>query len=119
MTDLAPAVVVTGRRWGTLLVLLSGSFMVILDFFIVNVAVPTLEVDLDASSADVQLVVAGYGLTYAAGLIVGGRLCDLFGRRRLFAIGMVAFVASSTACRIAPTIDILIAARIVQGPARR
>lgn len=98
-----------------LLVMLSGTFMVVLDFFIVNVALPALQSDLAASSAAVQFVVAGYGLANAAGLITGGRLGDLFGRRRMFMLGMALFTLASFGCGIAPTAGWLVAARVLQG----
>lgn len=104
-------------RWWPLLVLLSGTFLVVLDFFIINVAVPSLRSDLGASGAQIQLVVAGYGLTYAAGLVVGGRIGDLFGHRRMFRVGMAGFMAASLACGLAPSIEVLILARLVQGTA--
>ncbi|CAN7520161.1 MFS transporter [Variovorax sp. LjRoot175] len=101
--------------WPTLLLLLSGTFMVVLDFFIVNVALPSIQHDLKASDSAVQLVVAGYGLANAAGLITGGRLGDLFGRRRMFMLGLLLFTLASAACGLAQGTTTLIAARIVQG----
>ncbi|WIM92811.1 MFS transporter [Actinoplanes oblitus] len=89
--------------------------MTILDFFIVNVAIPSIQEDLRANAAEIQLVVAGYGLAYAIGLITGGRLGDIVGRRRMFAIGLLAFVLSSAACGLAPTATMLVAARVLQG----
>ncbi|HEY9066601.1 MAG TPA: MFS transporter [Burkholderiaceae bacterium] len=101
----------------TLLLMLSGTFMVVLDFFIVNVALPAIQHDLRATSSALQLVVIGYGLANAAMLITGGRLGDLYGRRRLFAIGIALFTAASAACGLAPNAEVLIAARVVQGVA--
>lgn len=103
------------RRWAALPVILAGTFMVTLDFFIVNVAIPSLQRQLHATSGEIQLVVAGYGLAYAAGLITAGRLGDLFGRRRLFTLGLALFTLSSAACGLAPTAGILVFARVVQG----
>lgn len=100
-----------------LLVMLSGSFMVVLDFFIVNVAIPSIQRDLHASAAALEWVVAGYGLANAALLIVGGRLGDMHGRRRLFGIGIAAFTAASAACGLAPDADTLVIARLAQGAA--
>lgn len=105
------------RRWYALPVVLAGTFMTILDFFIVNVAIPSAQADLHANGAEVQLIVAGYGLAYAAGLITGGRLGDLYGRRRLFAIGLAAFTVFSVACGIAPTAVLLVVFRMLQGAA--
>jgi EmrB/QacA subfamily drug resistance transporter len=98
-----------------LLVLLSGTFMVVLDFFIVNVAIPSIQRDLHAGAAALQLVVIGYGLANAAMLITGGRLGDMHGRRRVFAIGVALFTLASAACGLAPGASTLVAARIAQG----
>lgn len=87
----------------------------ILDFFIVNVALPSIGSELRAGPALLQLVVAGYGVAFAVLLVLGGRLGDTFGRRRMLLIAMTAFTLSSIACGIAPTAPILVAARIVQG----
>ena len=71
--------------WGALPVLLAGAFMVVLDFFIVNVALPSIATDLGAGESALEWIVAGYGLTFAAFLITAGRLGDLLGRRRVYA----------------------------------
>lgn len=70
-------------------------------FFVVNVAAPSLRADLHASDGALQLIVGGYAFAYAAGLVTGGRLCDLFGYRRLFVAGMTGFALSSLACSLA------------------
>jgi EmrB/QacA subfamily drug resistance transporter len=101
--------------WGTLLVLLAAVFITTLDFFIVNVAIPSTQQDLHASAAAIQWVVAGFGLALAAGLITGGRLGDIFGRRRMFAIGLALFTVASAACGLAPTAEALVAGRVAQG----
>jgi EmrB/QacA subfamily drug resistance transporter len=98
-----------------LLVLLAATFMTSLDIFIVNVAIPAVQSDLDASTAAVQWVVAGFGLAVATGLITAGRLGDIFGRRRMFALGLALFTATSAACGLAPTAGSLVAARVLQG----
>lgn len=103
------------RRWLALPVILAGAFMITLDFFIVNVAVPTMQGELHATSTSIEWVVAGYGLAFAAGLILGGRLGDLYGRRKLFMIGLELFTVASLVCGIAPTAGLLIGARILQG----
>ena len=103
--------------WAPLLVVLAGTFVTFLDFFIVNVALPSIQRDLHADSAAVSLVVAGYGLSFAAGMITGGRLGDLFGRRRMFATGLVLFTLTSAACGLAPNATALVVARILQGAA--
>ncbi|MFI7209862.1 MFS transporter [Micromonospora maritima] len=102
---------------GTLLVVLTGVFMTTLDFFIVNVAIPSTQRDLDASAAEVQWIVAGFGLAYGVGLITGGRLGDLYGRRKMFSLGMILFTIASAACGLAPTAGFLIGARVAQGVA--
>jgi EmrB/QacA subfamily drug resistance transporter len=98
-------------------VVLAGVFMATLDFFAVNVALPDLARDLHAGSAAIEWVVAGYGLAFAAGLITGGRLGDLAGRRRMFALGLGLFVVASAACGLAPGAGFLVGARIAQGAA--
>src|ERR1700736_1874610 len=99
-----------------LLVVLVGIFLPMTDFFIVNVALPTIDRNLHASAGMLQLVVAGYSLAYALLLVVGGRLGDAVGRRRLFLFGMAAFTATSLVCGVAPTIGVLVAARVLRGP---
>lgn len=101
---------------GLFTVLLAAALPLI-DFFIVNVALPTIGADLSASESVLELVVAGYGLSYAVLLVLGGRLGDLFGRRRLFLGGMLAFGLTSLACGLAPTAWTLVAARVAQGAA--
>jgi MFS family permease len=98
-----------------LIVLLCGAFLPILDFFIVNVALPTMDATLHASAPMLELVVAGYGTAYALMLVIGGRLGDAIGRHRLFVAGVVGFTLSSLLCGIAPNIGVLIVARIAQG----
>lgn len=89
--------------------------MYVLDFFVVNVALPSIQEGLKASAADVEWVVAGYALVIAAGLVLGGRLGDLSGRRRIFRAGLCLFVISSAACAVSPDAGFLIVARLVQG----
>ncbi|MEU8692273.1 MFS transporter [Streptomyces sp. NPDC048665] len=101
---------------GLFTVLLAAALPLI-DFFIVNVALPTIRTDLAASEAVLELVVAGYGVAYAVLLVLGGRLGDLFGRRRLFLGGMAAFGLTSLACGLAPDAWSLVAARVAQGAA--
>jgi len=103
------------RHWLALPIILAGTFMVILDFFIVNVAIPSLQREMHASVAAIQFVVAGYGLGLAAGLITAGRLGDLYGRRRLFALGLALFTLTSAASGLAPTPELLVLARVAQG----
>ncbi|WAX58086.1 MFS transporter [Jatrophihabitans cynanchi] len=103
--------------WRPLLVVLVGTFMTFLDFFIVNVALPSIHDELHAGPDAVQLVVAGYGLAFAVGMISGGRLGDLYGRRRMFALGLALFTLTSAACGLAPNADVLVVARVLQGVA--
>lgn len=102
-------------RWAALPVLMAGTFMIVMDFFVVNVAFPSIQADLHASGSAIEWVVAGYGLTYASFLITAGRIGDHIGRRRLLAIGLLLFVLSSVACGVAPGPASLVAARLVQG----
>jgi EmrB/QacA subfamily drug resistance transporter len=103
------------RRGIALAVVLAGTFMIVLDFFIVNVAIPSIQRELNAGADAIEWVVAGYGLAYAALLIVGGRLGDVHGRRRLFALGLAVFTLASGACGLAPDAGTLVLARAAQG----
>ena len=103
------------RRRAALAVLLLGSFMGVLDPFVVTVALPSIGVDLDAGLGQTQWVIAGYATAYASGLICGARLGDRYGRRRLFMVGMTLYAASSVAAGAAPSVTALIGARAVQG----
>lgn len=91
--------------------------MITLDFFIVNVAIPTMQRELHASSGEIQWVVAGYGLAIASGVITAGRLGDLYGQRRIYAIGLALFTLASLACGVSATSTELVVARIGQGVA--
>jgi EmrB/QacA subfamily drug resistance transporter len=102
-------------RWLTLAVTLVGTFMAILDAFIVNVALPKIQSTIKANPADLELVLASYSLVYAVFLITGGRLGDIFGRRRLFLLGMSVFTISSAMCGLSPTPSLLIISRAIQG----
>jgi EmrB/QacA subfamily drug resistance transporter len=106
-----------GPGKGALPVLLAGTFIALLDFFIVNVALPDIQRSLHAGASAVQFIVAGYGLALAAGLITAGRLGDLYGRRRMYVIGLALFTVASAACGLAPGAGFLVAARVVQGAA--
>jgi EmrB/QacA subfamily drug resistance transporter len=96
-------------------VLFAPVFMVILDVFIVNVAAPSLRADLHATASDVQWIVGAYVLTYAISLVTAGRLGDIFGRRRMFRIGVGGFTIASALCAAAPSASALIAGRLLQG----
>lgn len=105
----------SGRPWLGLCVLLLGGFVTIFDLFVVNVAIPSIQSDLGASFAQIGFIVAGYELAFGVLLITGGRLGDLFGRRRLFIVGMAGFTVASALCGLAPNAGFLIAARVLQG----
>jgi MFS family permease len=102
-------------RWLVLPVVLSATFLYAFDANVVNVALPSLQRHLHAGSAALELVVGGYAFSYAAGLVTGGRLGDLFGYRRLFMAGMAAFTAVSVLCGLAQGPGELVAARLAQG----
>lgn len=101
--------------WLGLSVLLLAGFVTIFDLFVVNVAIPSMQVGLGASFAQIGFIVAGYELAFGVLLITGGRLGDLFGRRRLFIVGMAGFTVASVLCGLAPNADFLIGARVLQG----
>ncbi|WP_433566384.1 MFS transporter [Nocardia sp. CA-151230] len=101
--------------WTTISIVLTALFIAVLDSFIVVVAAPSIVADLHASAGEVQWVLAGYQLSYAVFIITATRLADLYGRKRIFLLGVAVFTLSSVACALAPDADILIAARVVQG----
>jgi EmrB/QacA subfamily drug resistance transporter len=103
--------------WTALPVLMAGTFMIVLDFFIVNVALPSMQSRLHASASALEWVVAGYGLTFSVLLITAGRLGDQIGRRRVFSLGLALFVLTSAACGLAPNAGLLVAGRFLQGVA--
>jgi MFS family permease len=112
-------------RWAALPVLLAGAFMVVLDFFIVNVALPSIATDLGAGESSLEWVVAGYGLSFAAFLITAGRLGDEVGRRRVYTIGLGLFTVASAPPapdRGAPArvagVDVGVAGRCPSDPGR-
>src|SRR5271155_3686853 len=103
------------RRWAALAVLLLGAFLAPLDFFIVNVAMPAIAAGLAATPAQVQLVISGYAVVYAALLITGGRLGDIFGRKSVFMLGLAGFALASALCGLAWSADSLIVGRLLQA----
>jgi EmrB/QacA subfamily drug resistance transporter len=103
------------RKWWTLGAVAFGLFMIMLDNTVVNVALPSIERDLHVSISSLEWVVTAYALTFAALLITGGKLGDLFGRKRIFVVGIAIFTLASLACGLAPSSGILIGARAVQG----
>ncbi|MGI8428903.1 MAG: MFS transporter [Solirubrobacteraceae bacterium] len=102
-------------RWATLPIVLAGTFMVVLDFFIVNVALPSIQHDLHAGSSAIEWIVAGYALTSAVFLITAARLGDQIGRRRAFSLGLGLFTLASTGCGVAGSPALLVLSRLVQG----
>ncbi|MDQ3760825.1 MAG: MFS transporter [Actinomycetota bacterium] len=103
------------HRWRALAVTQMAGFMSLLDVSIVNVALPSIQQSLSASVAQVQWVVSGYALTFGLVLVAGGRLGDALGRRRMFFIALTGFVLTSALCGAAPSAELLVAARLLQG----
>src|SRR5688572_18566605 len=102
-------------KWIALIVLCLGSLMIVLDATIVNVALPSIRADLGFSQTSLAWVVNAYLLTFGGFLLLGGRLGDLFGHRRLFLAGITLFTLASLACGVATSQAFLVAARAVQG----
>src|SRR5882757_4367212 len=102
-------------RWLALYVLCAGSLMIVLDMTIVNVALPSIRADLGFSQTSLAWVVNAYLLTFGGFLLLGGRLGDLYGHRRLFLSGITLFTAASLACGLATSQEFLVGARAVQG----
>jgi MFS family permease len=96
-------------------VLLLGAFLPPLDFYIVNLALPAIRDGLQATGGQLQLIVSCYASAYAVFLITGGRLGDLYGRKRMFIAGLASFIVASSICGFSPNGSILIVGRILQG----
>src|SRR3954463_5383154 len=103
------------RKWWTLAAMCFALFMVMLDNTVVNVALPSIQKDLGASITSLEWTVNAYTLTFAVLLVTGGRLGDIFGRRRMFLFGVVVFAVSSAAIGLAPNDGFLVAGRAIQG----
>jgi EmrB/QacA subfamily drug resistance transporter len=103
------------RKWWTLGAVAFGLFMVMLDNTIVTVALPTIRRDLGIGVSELEWIVTAYTLTFAAFILIGGKLADLLGRRLMFNVGLAIFTISSLACGLAGSIDLLLGARAVQG----
>ncbi|MFD0315570.1 MFS transporter [Streptomyces flavalbus] len=103
------------RRWLALAIIMTAAFMDLVDVTIVNVAIPSIQRDAGASFSQIQWITAGYALAFAAGLITGGRLGDIHGRKRLFLIGIGGFTLASALCGFAANPEMLVASRILQG----
>ncbi|MFE2528609.1 MFS transporter [Streptomyces sp. NPDC059382] len=103
------------RRWLALAIVMTAAFMDLVDVTIVNIAIPTMRANFGASTSAIQWITAGYALAFAAGLITGGRLGDIYGRKRVFLIGIAGFTAASLLCGIAANPSMLVASRVLQG----
>ncbi|WP_460106141.1 MFS transporter [Pseudomonas sp. H2_G10] len=103
------------RRWLMFTILLVGAFLPPLDFFIVNVALPSIQQSLGTASSAEQLIISSYAALYAVTLITGGRLGDIYGRMRMFFVGLVGFAVASLICGVAESPWVLIAGRSLQG----
>jgi len=103
------------RKWWTLAAVSFGLFMIMLDNTVVNVALPSIQEDLGADLSELQWIVTGYALSFAALMLIGGKLADAYGRRLLFVVGIVVFTGASLWCGLADSGNMLIAARVVQG----
>ncbi|MFH8467722.1 MFS transporter [Streptomyces sp. NPDC017991] len=103
------------RRWYALAIVMTAAFMDLVDVTIVNIAIPSIQRDAGATFSQIQWITAGYALAFAAGLITGGRLGDIHGRKRLFLVGIGGFTLASALCGFAVNPDMLVASRILQG----
>jgi EmrB/QacA subfamily drug resistance transporter len=103
------------RKWWTLAAVSFGLFMIMLDNTVVNVALPSIQSDLGTGLEELQWIVTGYALTFAALMLIGGKLADAYGRRLIFVTGIVVFTGASLWCGLSDSGNELIAARIVQG----
>ena len=103
------------RKWWTLAAVSFGLFMIMLDNTVVNVALPSIQRELDAGLSELQWIVTGYALSFAALMLIGGKLADAYGRRLIFVVGIVIFTGASLWCGLADSENALIAARVVQG----
>src|SRR3982751_3214103 len=104
-----------GRRWLTLAIVGAAFFMTVLDVAIVNVALPSIEKDLQVTETTVQWVLIAYAITFGGFLLLGGRMADLLGRKRIFLVGLTLFTLASLFCGLAWSAGVLIVARAVQG----
>jgi EmrB/QacA subfamily drug resistance transporter len=103
------------RKWWTLAAVSFGLFMIMLDNTVVNVALPSIQKDLDVDLSELEWIVAGYALTFASLMLTGGKIADAYGRRLIFVVGIVVFTLASLACGLASSGEQLIAARALQG----
>lgn len=98
-----------------LIVILSGQLLTVMDIFIINVSIPSIQRDLHASNGEMQLMIAAYLIGFASFLITGGRLGDLYGRKQMFIIGLLSFMVSSAACGVSSSAVLLMIFRFIQG----
>jgi EmrB/QacA subfamily drug resistance transporter len=103
------------RKWWTLAAVAFGLFMIMLDNTVVNVALPAMQESLSLDISELEWIVAGYALTFGALMLTGGKMADLFGRRLVFIVGLVIFTLASLGCGLAPSAEVLIGSRVVQG----
>jgi EmrB/QacA subfamily drug resistance transporter len=103
------------KKWWTLAAVSFGLFMIMLDNTVVNVALPSIQRDLGVGLSELEWVVSGYALTFAALMLIGGKLGDAYGRRLLFVVGIAVFTVASLLCGLATSGDMLISARVLQG----
>src|SRR6476661_7916345 len=103
------------KKWWTLGAVSVGLFVIMLDNTVVNVALPSMQQSLHMTLSELEWVVAGYALTFAAFMLTGGKLADFLGRRLIFMIGLAIFTGASLACGLATGPEMLIGARVVQG----
>ncbi|MFG2307691.1 MFS transporter [Streptomyces sp. NPDC048566] len=103
------------RRWFALAIVMTAAFMDLVDVTIVNIAIPSIQRDAGATFSQIQWITAGYALAFAAGLVTGGRLGDIHGRKRLFLLGVAGFTVASALCGFAVNPEMLVASRILQG----
>jgi EmrB/QacA subfamily drug resistance transporter len=103
------------RKWWTLAAVAFGLFMIMLDNTVVNVALPSIQEDLGVGLSELEWIVTGYALSFAALMLTGGKVADMVGRRRVFVLGIVVFTAASFLCGVANSSEVLIGARVLQG----
>ncbi|MVO86013.1 DHA2 family efflux MFS transporter permease subunit [Streptomyces sp. p1417] len=103
------------RRWFALAIVMTAAFMDLVDVTIVNIAIPSIQRDAGATFSQIQWITAGYALALGAGLITGGRLGDIYGRKKIFLVGIAGFTVASALCGFAANPEMLVASRILQG----
>jgi EmrB/QacA subfamily drug resistance transporter len=114
-TATTPPTAVTREAWLALAVATSAAFLVVIDVSVVNVALPSISADFDATTTELSWVVSGYNVALASLLLLAGRLADRRGRRRTFTVGVIGFLAGSALCGVAPNAGALIGARVIQA----